>query len=138
MSSICVTESVQSRRMLDALDLRSAQLEKAEADLAFDFIRALEAGEPYLTPEWTGTRPDSEAARKLGMSWGDKGFPRRANTVGEAFLDSLDYPSGPDHHDLVRLLSLAMKGNDPTVALAARQLVERCASVYARHNAEEA
>jgi hypothetical protein len=134
--SICVTESLQSRRMLDELSAYQARQEKLEADMAFDFVRSIEAGDPDATPAWAGTAPDYEAGRALGMPYGAKGFPRRAYTVAECLQDALDYAKGPSLVDVVKVLSLAMRGSDPTVALAARQLVERAAAKWAEQNAE--
>ena len=136
--SICVTESLESRRMLDNMHQREDALELAEAELAHQFIQAMLAGDPDATPDWTGTTPDYAAGRKLGMDYGAPGFPRRRCAVEECLMESLDYSNGPGFGDLLKVLSLAMKGTDPTVALAARQLVERCANVYAQHNAEDA
>lgn len=134
--SICVTESLQSRRLLDEIHQREDALSQAEADLAHEFTQAILAGDPDATPDWTGTTPDYAAGKKLGMAHGAAGFPRRRCAVEECLMESLDYSTGPNYGDVLKVLSLAMKGNDPMVALAARQLVERCAAVYAHHNAE--
>jgi len=138
--SICVTESSQSRRMLDEYmsrgDVAAAQ-KQAEADLAFDFTQAILAGDPDAMPGWTGTTPDYDAGRKLGMNYGAPGFPRRRVTVGDAMLSALDYTNGPSLNDVVKVLSLTMKCSDPIAALAARQLVERAAAKWASHNAPE-
>lgn len=135
--SICVTESMQSRRLLDAIHQREDALEQAEAELAHEFIQAILAGDPDATPDWTGTTPDYAAGRKLGMAYGAAGFPRRRCAVEECLMESLDYSNGPGFGDLLKVLSLAMKGTDPTVALAARQLVERAAAKFAEHNIDE-
>lgn len=137
--SICVTESLQSRRMLDEQHDREDAQARAEADLAYDFTRSIELGDPDAMPGWTGTCADYDAAKRLGLKAVDgiDRFPRRRVTVEEAMRDALDYPSGPGIGDVVKVLSLAMKGNDPIVALAARQLVERAAAKFAEHNAPE-
>lgn len=135
--SICVTESSESRRLLDAIHQREDALEQAEAELAHEFIQAILAGDPDATPDWTGTTPDYAAGRKLGMAYGAPGFPRRRCAVEECLMESLDYSNGPTHGDVLKVLSLAMKGADPVVALAARQLVERAAAKYAQHNVDE-
>ncbi|HAL70254.1 MAG TPA: hypothetical protein DCP71_00570 [Verrucomicrobiales bacterium] len=134
--SICVTESLQSQRMLDALDSYQERVRKLEADMAFDFTRAIEAGDPDATPAWAGTVTDYERARALGIHYSDKNVPQRAYTVAECLQDALDYAKGPSLTEVVKVLSLAMKGTDPTVALAARQLVERAAAKWASQNAE--
>ena len=135
--SICVTESSESRRLLDAIHQREDALEQAEAELAHEFIQAILAGDPDATPDWTGTTPDYAAGRKLGMDYGAPGFPRRRCAVEECLMESLDYSNGPTHGDVLKVLSLAMKGTDPVVALAARQLVERAAAKFAEHNVDE-
>lgn len=110
---------------------------RAEADFAYEFVKAIEAGDPHLTPEWAGYVPDYEAGRALGMNYGDKGFPRRQYTLAECLQDSLDYNKGPSLVDVVKVLSLAMACPDPIVSLAARQLVQRAAEKYAEHNCPE-
>lgn len=140
MSSICVTESLQSRRMLDDMHKREAEqdrLAQLEADMAFDFTRAIEAGDPDATPEWCGTVPDYVAGRKLGMAYGAPGFPHRRSTVAECLQSALDYTKGPSLADVVKVLSLAMKGSDAAVAVAARALVGRAAEKFAEHNTPE-
>ena len=135
--SICVTESSESRRLLDAMHQREDALEQAEAELAQQFTQAILAGDPDATPDWTGTTPDYAAGRKLGMDYGAPGFPRRRCAVEECLMESLDYSNGPGFGDVLKVLSLAIKGSDPVVALAARQLVERAAAKYAQHNIDE-
>lgn len=135
--SISTLESMQSVRMLDAIHQREDALEQAEAELAHEFIQAILAGDPDATPDWTGTTPDYAAGRKLGMAYGAKGYPYKRRTLEQALQESLDYSNGPTHGDVLKVLSLAMKGTDPTVALAARQLVERAAAKFAQHNIDE-
>ena len=134
--SISTLESLQSMRLMDSLDAYQARVAKLEADMAFDFTQAIEAGDPDATPAWAGTAPDYEAGRALNMPYGAKGFPRRAYTVAECLQDALDYSKGPSLTEVVKVLSLAMKGTDPVVAFAARQLVERAAAKWAAQNVE--
>lgn len=139
--SICVTESITSRRMLDEYMSRgdaAAARKEAESDLAYDFVKAIEDGEPDATPEWCGTVGDYAEARRLGIAYNSPGMPRRRSTVAECLQSGLDYSNGPDIGDVLRVLSIAMKGTDPLVALAARQLVERAAAKFAEMNAEAA
>jgi len=133
--SICVTESLQSRRMLDEQHRREDAQAQAEADLAYDFTRSIELGDPDAVPVWTGSTPDYDAARLLGIAYGSKGMPYRRVTVAEALAESLDYGNGPTTGDVLKVLSMAMKSTDPTVAIAARQLVERAAAKYAEMKA---
>jgi hypothetical protein len=124
--------------MLDELHNRQDAQTRAEAETAFNFTQAIAAGDPDATPAWAGTAPDYQAGRALGMAYGAKGFPRRAYTVAEVLQDALEtLNKGPALGDVVRLLSIAMKGCDPMVALAARQLVERAAAKYAEHYTDE-
>lgn len=134
--SISTLESLQSVRMLHAQGAYTRRVEQAEADLAYEFIKAIEAGDPDCTPQWAGTTPDYEAARKHSIPFGSKAMPRRRVTVAEAFDESMDFTGGPTSGDLVKLLACAVRSTDPMLALAARQLIERCAAVYASHNAE--
>jgi hypothetical protein len=135
--SICVTESFESRRMWEEIcrrDDEQQRLKEAEAELAEQFEKAIEAGEPDATPAWAGTVLDYKEARRLGMNSGDKGAPRRAYTVAECLRDSLDYSNGPGMEDVLRLFSLAMKSSDPAVSKAARFLVVTAAAKWAEHN----
>lgn len=109
---------------------------EAQADMAYDFVKAIEAGEPDATPDWTGTVGDYAEAKRLGIAYNSPGMPRRRSTVAECLQSGLDYSNGPDMGDVLRVLSIAMKGTDPLVALAARQLVERAAAKFAEMNAE--
>lgn len=136
--SISTLESLQSVRLLDAMHQREDALDQAEADLAHEFTQAILAGDPDATPDWTGTGPDYDAARKHGIPFtASDAMPRRRYTVAECLQSGLDYTGGPDMGDVLKVLSLAMKGTDPTVALAARQLVERAAAKFAEHNVDE-
>jgi len=136
--SICVTESLESRRMLDEYMRETAQEHRAqlEADMAFDFSRSVEFGDPDATPAWAGTVTDYRKARELGMAYSDERAPRRACTVAESLQDALDYEKGPSLADVVKVLSLAMKSDDKAVAIAARELVHRAAAKFAEHNVE--
>jgi hypothetical protein len=123
--------------MWDAIcrrDDEHQRIKEAEADLADEFAKAIAAGDPDATPAWAGTVTDYEAARKLGMSYSDKGVPRRAYTVGECLRDALEYSKGPDMGDVQKLLALASNSTDATVAQAAKQLVQRAAVVWASNN----
>ena len=136
--SISTLESRQSVRLLDAMHQREDALEQAEAELAQQFTQAILAGDPDSTPDWTGTGADYEAARKRGIPFtASDAMPRRRYTVAECLQSGLDYTGGPAMGDVLKVLSLAMKGTDPTVALAARQLVERAAAKFAEHNVDE-
>jgi hypothetical protein len=112
---------------------RRAQL---EADMAFDFSRAIELGDPDATPAWAGTVTDYRKARELGMAYSDPEAPHRACTVAESLQDALDYTDGPSLSDVVKLISLAMRSDDKAVSIAARALVHRAALKFAEHNAE--
>lgn len=124
-------------KLADERERREQMREQAEKDMAYEFTRSIELGDPDHTPDWTGTTPDYDAARKLGIAFGSKGMPYRRTTVAEAFAESLDYTGGPDAGDVVKVLSLALHCTDPVVSLAARQLVERAAAKFAEHHAPE-
>ena len=126
-----------TQNLVDQRNHRQDEQARAEADFAYEFVKAIEAGNPDATPDWTGTVPDYNAGHNLGMSSASPGFPRRRCTVDEAFRDGLDYTGGPDMRDVVKVLSIAMSSPDPIVALAARQLVKRAADVYSSHNCPE-
>ena len=136
--SICVSESLESRRMLDEYMRETAQERRAqvEADMAFDFSRSVEFGDPDATPAWAGTVTDYRKARELGMAYSDPHAPRRACTVAESLQDALDYEKGPSLSDVIKLLSLAMKSDDKAVSIAARALVSRAALKFAEMNSE--
>lgn len=110
---------------------------RAEADLAYEFGRAIEEGDPDATPAWSGTVPDTKAASSLGLKVGDPAYPRRRLTAAEALGESLDYPDGPGISDVLIVLSTALRSSDPIVRLAARQLVDRCGRKFAEFNVEE-
>lgn len=126
-----------ANRLADEREYRDYVREQAEKDMAYEFTRSIELGDPDHTPDWTGTTPDYDAARKHGIAYGSKGMPYRRVTVAEAFAESLDYTGGPDAGDVVKVLSLALHCTDPIVSLAARQLVERAAAKYSEMKAEE-
>ena len=114
------------------------ELTEEQTEVAASFVRAIEAGEPDATPAWAGVVLDYDRARALGIPYADsRRMPTRANTVAEALYDALDYTKGPMLTDVVKVLSMAMKGTDPVVALAARQLVGRAAAKGAWHNEDD-
>jgi len=134
--SICVTESAESRRLLDQMYATSDRLADMDADLAYDFTKSIELGKPDATPSWTGTGTDYDRVRAMGLSYTDDNLPQRRYTVSECLQDALDYSNGPSLSDVVKLLAVAMRSTDPIVSLAAKQLVERAATKYAEMNAE--
>lgn len=138
MAAIPEIQSYRDSDTLGGLLALSERKDAAEADLARDFIKAMEDGNPYATPAWAGTVPDYEAARRLNISYADKAMPRRPYMLAEALSDALEMRNpGPLLTDVVKVLAMAMKGADPMVALAARQLVERAARTWAEANAPE-
>lgn len=136
--SICVTESAESRRLLDQMYARDDRLEVAQDDMRYDFIKSIEHGDPDATPDWTGTCTDYVKARELGIPYNAKNVPRRPYSVAECLADALDYEKGPSLSGVVELLSVAMRSTDPIVSLAAKQFVDRAATKYAEMNAEVA
>jgi len=134
--SICVTESAESRRLLDQMYATNDRLADMEADLAYDFTKSIELGNPDATPDWTGSCTDYERARVLSVPYDHPSIPKRRYTVAECLQDALDYEQGPSLASVVKLLSVAMRSTDPIVSLAAKQLVDRAATKYAEMNAE--
>jgi len=124
-------------RLADEAERRDDRINRAEADLSYEFQRSVELGDPDATPDWTGFTPDYETARKHNIPYGSKAMPRRKVAVHEAFAESLDYGSGPGHADVLRVLSLALHSSDAMVSLAAKQLVKRCADKYAEMSWED-
>lgn len=136
------TDTIERRdgfamRLADEADRRDDRLNRAEADMSYEFQRSVELGDPDATPDWAGFTPDYETARKHNIPYGSKGMPRRKVAVHEAFAESLDYGNGPNHADVLRVLTLALKSSDPMVSLAAKQLVKRCADKFAEMNVED-
>ena len=134
--SICVTESAESRRLLDQMYDRDDKLKRAEEDMRYDFTYSIEQGNPDATPEWTGSCTDYERARVLGIPYDHPSIPKRRYTVAECLQDALDYEKGPSLSSVVKLLAVAMRSTDPIVSLVAKQLVDRAATKYAEMNAE--
>lgn len=135
------TDTIERRdgwamRLADEAERYSSVKSRAEADMAFDFQRAIEAGDGDVMPLWAPTVRDYESAKAQNIKHDAKHYPRRRMTVAEMLSDSLDYGNGPDMGDVVKVLSFALKSSDPMVALAATQLVQRCGAKFAEHNAE--
>lgn len=136
------TDTIERRdgwamRLADEADRRDDRLNRAEADLSYEFQRSVELGDPDATPDWTGFTPDYDTARKHNIPFGSKAMPRRKVAVHEAFAQSLDFSNGPNHADVLRLVTLALHSSDAMVSLAAKQLVKRCADKYAQMTAED-
>lgn len=136
------TDTIERRdglamRLADEADRRDDRLNRAEADLSYEFQRSVELGDPDATPDWAGFTPDYETAKRLNIPYGSKGMPRRKVAVHEAFAESLDYGNGPNHADVLRVLTLALHSSDAMVSLAAKQLVKRCADKYAQMSCED-
>lgn len=138
MAAIPEIQSYRDSDTLSGLLALAERQDAAEAQTAREFIKAMEEGAPLATPAWTGTVGDYSQARALGIPYNSKDMPRRSYTVAECLSDALELGNpGPTLVDVVKVLSLAMKGSDPIVALAARQLVERAAAKWAAHNTPE-
>ncbi len=136
------TDTIERRdgwamRLADEADRRDDRLNRAEADLSYEFQRSVELGDPDATPDWAGFTPDYETARKHNIPFGSKAMPRRKVAVHEAFAQSLDFSNGPNHADVLRVLTLALHSSDAMVSLAAKQLVKRCADKYAEMSWED-
>jgi hypothetical protein len=92
---------------------------RAEADLASEFEKAIEAGDPLATPRWARTKEGVQLS------------------AGDVLSHSLDYDVGPGMGDVLRLLSLAMRSTDPMVASETRKLVKRAARCWTDDNVGE-
>lgn len=110
---------------------------RAEADLAYDFEKAIEAGDPLATPCWARDRADWKLGQAMGLDAAGQSKIRRRQTVAEVLAESLDYSVGPSMGDVLRVLSQAMRSNDPMVASEARKLVRRVAVCWAERNVGE-
>lgn len=90
-----------------------------ENDLADMFFNCMKFGDPEHHSDWMGEHYD-----------------RKPKDLSAVFMESLDSPNGPDYADLVRLMSLCMKSSDENVKKSAKELVNRCADVWARMNVD--
>ena len=130
-------ESIRDANRYSAMCEAGERQAAAEAEIARQFTRSIEIGDPDATPEWTGTVRDYAAAKKLGIQHDAPGYPHRRCFVSEGFVQSLGNTNGPDIADVVKLLSIAMRSTDEAVSQAARDLVNRAALSYAKYNTPE-
>ena len=110
---------------------------RAERDLAYDFEKAIEAGDPLATPCWAGDVADWKRGKAMGLDAAGQSRIRRRQTVAEVLAESLGYSVGPDMGDVLRVLSQAMRSTDPMVSSEARKLVRRAAVCWATRNTGE-
>jgi hypothetical protein len=130
-------ESIRDANRYSAMCEAGERQAAAEAEIARQFTRSIEIGDPDATPEWTGTVRDYQAAKRMGIKHDAIGYPHRRCFVFEGFQEALDHTNGPDNGDVVKLLSLAMRSTDEAVYQAARDLVNRAALSYAKYNTPE-
>lgn len=104
------------------------------AELHDNFINAIRYGNPEVQSEWMGTVIDYEKCNRLKINYTSPGAPRKLRDFESVFVQSLDYSKGPNHGDLVVLLSIAMQSHDSAVKNAATDLVQRCAHTWATMN----
>ena len=130
-------ESIRNANRYSAMCEAGERQAAAEAEIARQFTRSIELGDPNATPDWTGTVRDYQAAKKLGIKADAPGYPYRRRFVFEEFQEALDHTNGPDICDVVKLLSIAMRSTDEAVSQAARDLVNRAALSYAKYNTPE-
>lgn len=105
----------------------SEAVDKAEADLAWDYAMACKQGDVKAEADFAPAKTDYTAAAINGK------FPVRQPTLGEVMWDSIDFPGGPSADELFALLLRVANEGDKE----ARDLVDRMGKKWANLNVGE-
>lgn len=105
-----------------------------EVALRAYFARQVQAGDANAVCPWAPWVHDKEAMSALGLKWTDKNLPKRAQTLAEVMVQSLDYSDGPSMTEAMHLILAATKSTDTDLAVLAGELVERMGASFAINN----
>lgn len=131
--SISVMESLDTVRALDAMNSRQERINAAERAVIEDFTEACRRGDANALASFAPMVTDWHLA-KLPHPVGDP-VPKRAQTLSEVMVESLDYAGGPDMSEAMQLILNAAYGSSDThLSEMARGLVKRMAQTHAKHS----
>ena len=107
----------------------------AEREMRTGFAKAVEVGDANALCQWAGSVTDWDAAKRMPIDQKSAtNLPKRAQTMTELMVESLDYGDGPSMVEAMHLILAATKSSDTDLAVLAGDLVERMGASFALHN----
>lgn len=133
MSGISTMDSLDTVRALGAMNARQDRIEAAERAAIEDFTEACRRGDANALANFAPMVTDWHLA-KLPHPVGAPA-PKRAQTLSEVMVESLDYGDGPSMTEAMQLLLNAAYGSSDThLSEMARGLIKRMAQTHAKHS----
>lgn len=109
--------------------------EHIERELRANFAKAADVGDANAVCPWAPYTTDWNAINRLPLEQRNaqtRAVVKRAQTMTELMVESLDYSDGPSMVEAMHLILAATKSSDTDLALMAGDLVERMGKAYAR------
>lgn len=110
---------------------------EAEHALRANFAKAADVGDANALCSWAPFTTDWNAINRLPLEKRTaevRAVVKRAQTMTELMVESLDYGDGPSMVEAMHLILAATKSSDTDLALLAGDLVERMGASFALHN----
>ena len=108
---------------------------EAEHALRANFAKAADVGDANALCSWAPFTTDWHSIKRMPIDQRTTvSLPRRAQTMTELMVESLDYGDGPSMVEAMHLILAATKSSDTDLALLAGDLVERMGASFALHN----
>jgi len=106
---------IDAARHYDALHSFSEAVDKAEADLAWDYAMACKQGDVKAVADFAPDVNDYSVKPVNGT------YAKRPQTLGDVMFESVDYSNGPSFDDVFAvLLRVANEGDKEAAALVSR------------------
>lgn len=108
-----------------------------EQELRANFAKAADVGDANAVCSWAPFTTDWNAINRLPLEQRTaevRAVAKRAQTLTELMVESLDYGDGPSMVEAMHLILAATKSSDTDLALLAGDLVERMGASFALHN----
>ena len=109
----------------------------AEREIRTGFENAVELGDANALCSWAPVTTDWNAINRLPLEQRTasvRAVAKRAQTMAECMVESLDYNDGPSMVEAMHLILAATKSSDTDLAVLAGDLVERMGASFALHN----
>lgn len=106
-------------------------------NLRTEFAKAAAAGDANALCSWAPFTTDWHSINRLPLEQRGaqiRAVVKRAQTLTELMVESLEYGNGPSMVEAMHLILAATKSSDTDLALLAGDLVERMGASFALHN----
>ena len=106
-----------------------------ERELYDGFMQSVDSGDANALCAWAPKTTDWDAAKRVPIDQRTTGsLPKRAQTMAELMVESLDYGDGPSMVEAMQLILNVATVCDESIRSQAMRLLERMGDSFAKHN----